>query len=73
MKGMCLSVSIAIKRHYDHHNFYKGNHLTGTLLMVQRFNPLSSWWEAWHHTGGQGAGKIAESSTSGWTGSRRSV
>jgi hypothetical protein len=40
-----VRVSIAVKRHYDQGNFYKGQHLIGAGLQVQRFNPLSSKWE----------------------------
>jgi hypothetical protein len=34
-----------VKRHHDHSNSYKGKHLIGADLQVQRFSPLSSWWE----------------------------
>ncbi|CAH6787826.1 Shld1 [Phodopus roborovskii] len=30
---------------------YKGKHLAGTGLQVQRFSSFSSWWETWLHTG----------------------
>ena len=43
--------SIAVKRHHDHGNFYKGKHFIGVNLQFQRFSPLSSWWEAWQHAG----------------------
>jgi hypothetical protein len=41
---MCVSlrVSIAVKRHRDQGNSYKGKHLTGAVLQVQRFSKLSS-------------------------------
>ena len=42
-----LRVSIAVKRHHDHGNSYKGKHFTGASLQSQRFSPLLSWWEAW--------------------------
>jgi hypothetical protein len=53
--------SIAVKRHHDHGNFYKGKHFIGVNLQFQRFSPLSSWWEAWQHAGRHGTG--AENST----------
>jgi hypothetical protein len=34
-------ISIAVKRHHGHGNSYKGKHLTGAVLQVQRFSPLS--------------------------------
>ena len=40
-----LSVSIAVKKHHDQGNSYKGQHLIGATLQVQRFSPLSSRWE----------------------------
>jgi hypothetical protein len=56
-------VSIAIRRQHDQGNSYKGQHLVGVDLQVQRFSPLSSWGEVWQHPGRHGAGG-AESSTS---------
>jgi hypothetical protein len=38
----CLRVSTAEKRHHDQGNSYKGQHLLGAALQVQRFSPLSS-------------------------------
>ena len=35
-------VSIAVKRHHDQGNSYKGKHLIGAGLQVQRFSPSSS-------------------------------
>ena len=58
-----VKVSNAIKRYYGQGNSYKRKHLIETTLQVQRFNPLSSWWEAWQHPGRPGAGG-AESSAS---------
>ena len=46
-----LRVSIALKRHYDQDNSYKGQHWIGAGLQVLRFSPLSSWWKAWQHPG----------------------
>ena len=54
---------IAMKRHHDQGKSYKGLHLIGAGLQVQRFSPLSSWWEAWQHPGRHGAGRV-KSSTS---------
>ena len=34
----------------------KENKLIGVRLQFQKFSPLSSWWEAWQHTGRYGAG-----------------
>jgi hypothetical protein len=36
---------MAVNRHHDHGNSYKGQHLTEAGLQVQRFSPLSSRWE----------------------------
>jgi hypothetical protein len=51
---------IAMKRHHDQGKSYKGLHLIGAGLQVQRFSPLSSWWEAWQHPGRHGARGGAE-------------
>ena len=60
---LCLSlVFIAVKRHHDQGNSYKGKHLTEASL--QRFSPLSSWWETWQSAGRHSAGERAQSSTS---------
>jgi len=34
-----------VSRHHDQGNSYKGQHLSGAGLQVQRFSPLSSRWE----------------------------
>ena len=52
-----VRVSIAVKRHHDHGNSYKGKHFIGAGLWFQRFSPLSSWQEAWWHVSRHGAGK----------------
>jgi hypothetical protein len=75
LKCFCLAfvlveISTAVKRHHDHSNSYKGNHLIGVGLQFQRSSPLSSWHETWRHAGRHGTGKEAESSTSSVT-SRR--
>jgi hypothetical protein len=62
--GVLVRVSIAVIRHHNHGNSYKGKHLTGVGLQFQRFSSLLSWWEAWQHAGRHGAGEKAESSTS---------
>jgi hypothetical protein len=61
---MLVWVSIALKRHHDRSNFYKGQYLIGAGLQFQRFSPLSSWQEAWQHSGRHGASEGAKSSTS---------
>jgi hypothetical protein len=53
-----------VQGHHEHSSSYKGKHLTGAALQVQRFNPLSSWWEAWHRACKPVAEEVAESSTS---------
>jgi hypothetical protein len=40
---------IAVERHHDHGNSYKGQHWAG--LQFQSFSPLSSWQEAWQCLG----------------------
>ena len=40
-QGKCLRVSIAVKRHHDHGDSNKGQHLVGDGLQFQRFNPVS--------------------------------
>jgi hypothetical protein len=58
----CLSLSfIDVKRHHDQSTFYKGQYLINVVLQFQRFSPLSSWWEAWHHPGIHGAEEGATS------------
>ena len=52
-----VRVSIAVKRHHDHSNSYKGKHLIGWLTF-QNSNLLSSWWDmqcAGKHDAGEGA------------------
>jgi hypothetical protein len=58
-----VRVSIAVKRHHDQGNPYRGKHLIGAGLQFQGFSPLSSWWDTWQHAGRHGAGR-AVSSTS---------
>lgn len=54
-----LKLVIAVKRHYDLSNSYKGKHLIGNAFQGQRFISLLSWWEARRHTGSHGAGQGA--------------
>jgi hypothetical protein len=61
--SVSVRVSIAVKKHHDQCNSYKGQHLIGTGLQILRLSPLSSKWETWQHPGRHGAGG-AESSTS---------
>jgi hypothetical protein len=42
-EGDCLSLGFTVvKRHHDQGNTYKGQHLVGAGLQIQRFSPLSS-------------------------------
>ena len=68
-----VRVSIAMKRHHDQGNSYKGQHLIGAGFQFQRFYTLLSWQKAWHHLGRHDAGEGAESSTSWSEGSRERV
>ena len=34
------------------------------LALIQRFSPLSSWWEAWQYPGRDDVGEGAKSATS---------
>lgn len=56
-----------MKRRHDHDNCHE-EHLFGAGL--QKLTPLSSWWGAWRQTGRHGS-EVAESSTSGYEGSRK--
>ena len=62
-----VRVSIAVKRHHDRSNSYKGEHLIGAGLWGQ--SPLLSWQEAWQHAGRHGAGEGVKSPTFGLAGS----
>ena len=48
---------IAVKRHHEHGNSYKGN-IIGAGLQFQGFSPLSSRQEAWQHPVRCGAGVL---------------
>ena len=63
--GVLGRVFIAVKRHHDHSNSYKGKHLIGAGLQFQRFSPLSSWQATWQCAGRHGAGEVAENSSLG--------
>ena len=56
-KRECLKVSLAMKRHHDHSNSYKGKHLFQAGLQFQKFSALSSWQETWQPAGRHDAGK----------------
>ena len=43
--AVLVRISIAVNRHHDQDSSYRGQHLIGADLWVQRFNPLSSRWE----------------------------
>ena len=43
-----VRVSIAVRRHHDQGNFYKG-HSIEAGLQVQRFSPISSRQETWQY------------------------
>jgi hypothetical protein len=61
---------MAVKRHHDQGNSYKGKQLIGTGLQFQGFTGLSSSQEAEQDAGRHGA-EEAKSSTSWSEGSRR--
>jgi hypothetical protein len=54
-----------VTRHHGQSKSYRRKKLIGAGLQFQRFNPLSSWQEAWQQVGEEGSGKIVESPTSG--------
>ena len=70
---VCLRASVAVKRHHEQGNSYKGKHFIKASLQFQACGPLSSQWEMWQHTGKHDAGDRAESSTSGSTCSKDCV
>lgn len=43
--GVLVKVSITVKRHHNHSNSYKGQHLIGAGLKFQRCSPLLTLWE----------------------------
>ena len=48
---------MAVKRHCNHSNSYKGQRLIEAGLQFQRFSPSSSGQEGWRHSGRHGAGE----------------
>ena len=50
-----VRVSIAVKRHHDQGNFYKGQYLIKAALQLQRFGQSTSWQEACQHPRWHGA------------------
>lgn len=57
----CLSVSIAVRRHYDQSNSYKGKHFLGSGLKLRDYSPLISWLEARYHADTHGVGGVESS------------
>jgi hypothetical protein len=53
--SVLVRVSIAVERHHNHGNSYKGIHLIEAGLQFQKFSPLSLWQEAWWQAGIHGA------------------
>jgi len=51
-----------MKKHHDQENSYKGQHLMGASLQVQRFYPFKA--ETWQSPVRNGSGGGAEDSTS---------
>jgi hypothetical protein len=50
-----VRVSIAMKRHHDHSNSYKGKQLIRAGFQFQRFSLLLSWQHADRHGAREGA------------------
>ena len=60
----CLNLGyFAVKRYHDQDNSYKGEHLIGGGVQIQRFNLLSLRQKEWQCSSRHGAGG-SESSTS---------
>jgi hypothetical protein len=53
-----------VKRHHGQGSSYKGIHLIGAGLEVQRFSPLSSWQETGRLADSHGAAEGVETSIS---------
>ena len=53
---VCLGYcSIAVRRHHDQGNSYKGKFNRGCLTVLEgQVSTLLSWWEAWQHPGRRG-------------------
>ena len=71
--GVLVRASIAVNRHHDHDNCYRGQHLIEAGLPVHRSRLLSSWQENWQRAGSHGAREGAESFMSWFSGSRDCV
>ena len=56
-----VRVSIAVKKHHDQGNSYKGQHLNGVVLHFQRFISLLSWQAAWQHASRHSVGGVKNS------------
>jgi hypothetical protein len=55
--GVLVWGFVAVKKHYDQGNSYKGQYLIWGGLQVQKFRPLKSWLETWQHPGRHGGDK----------------
>jgi hypothetical protein len=49
--GACLSVSVAVKRHYDQGNSYNGKHLIGVQSIIIQAGSMAASRQAWHWRG----------------------
>jgi len=69
--GHCLRVSVSVKRHHDHDNFYRREIFNwGWFTVLEIWTIIAragTWWYADRH----GAGEGAENSTPGSAGSKR--
>jgi len=45
-----VRVLIAVKRHHNYSHSFKGKHLIGATLQVQKVSPLFSCEGSWKHT-----------------------
>jgi hypothetical protein len=59
-----------VKRQHDRGNSNKGKHFIHVAFTDSGVSSIIGW-EAWSEAGRQGAGHVAESSTSGLRGSRQ--
>ena len=64
MVGISVRVSVAVKRHHDHDNCYKGKHSIGVAWLQFRGSAHHHHGGAWQQSGRHGAGEVAESPTS---------
>ena len=56
-RTIIIRVCIAIKKHYNHRNSYKGKYLIGTLLQFRGLVHSCHGGETQQHAGRHGAGK----------------